>query len=237
MDRQYFGSEDNPMDVNENKNELKNIGYDYFIGVISFLSILNIILAQILSEPVMKDVLLILNNFFSLIFLGDFLYRVLTAPSKKGYFICQYGWADLLSCIPHPIFKLLRFFRLYIIGRLIREAGIRRRIAITLLKDRAGSAMIVLLVLGIMMQEFASLAILKAEQPNPSANIKTASDALWYVIVTIATVGYGDRYPTTDIGRIIGSVLIIIGVGIFGTFTAFLANLFLAPREKGPDLE
>jgi voltage-gated potassium channel len=54
------------------------------------------------------------------------------------------------------------------------------------------------------------------------------------VIVTISTVGYGDRYPVTAEGRIIGVIIIIVGVGIFGTFTGYLANAFLAPRrEKG----
>ena len=50
-------------------------------------------------------------------------------------------------------------------------------------------------------------------------------------MVTISTVGYGDQYPVTDAGRAWGSVIIIIGVGIFGTFTGYLANLFLAPRK------
>ena len=60
---------------------------------------------------------------------------------------------------------------------------------------------------------------------------RTASDALWYTIVTISTVGYGDQYPVTNPGRIVGVVIIVVGVGIFGTFTGYLANLFLAPRK------
>ena len=47
-------------------------------------------------------------------------------------------------------------------------------------------------------------------------------------------MGYGDRFPVTDAGRLWGSVIIIVGVGIFGTFTGYLANLFLSPR-KGDD--
>jgi voltage-gated potassium channel len=45
-------------------------------------------------------------------------------------------------------------------------------------------------------------------------------------------VGYGDRYPVTNDGRIVGSLIIIVGVGIFGTFTGYLANLFLTPSKK-----
>ncbi len=82
------------------------------------------------------------------------------------------------------------------------------------------------------MLEFGSLQILRLEQHAAGANIVTASDALWYVIVTISTVGYGDRFPVTDIGRFMGALIIIIGVAIFGTFTGYLANLFLTPRTS-----
>ena len=85
--------------------------------------------------------------------------------------------------------------------------------------------------MGILVLEFGSLEILHVEQNAPGANITTASDALWYTIVTISTVGYGDRYPVTNEGRIVGSLIIVVGVGIFGTFTGYLANLFLSPRR------
>jgi hypothetical protein len=86
--------------------------------------------------------------------------------------------------------------------------------------------------MGILVLEFGSLWMLALEQSAPDANITTASDSIWYVVVTISTVGYGDQYPVTNEGRMLGSGIIVIGVGIFGTFTGYLANLFLAP--KGP---
>ena len=86
--------------------------------------------------------------------------------------------------------------------------------------------------MGILVEEFGSLWILNVEENASGANITTASDALWYTIVTISTVGYGDRYPITNEGRIIGSLIIVVGVAIFGTFTGYLANLFLAPSKS-----
>jgi voltage-gated potassium channel len=102
----------------------------------------------------------------------------------------------------------------------------------TLARDRAENALLTLVLLGLLVLEFGSLWILHIEELAKGANITTASDALWYVIVTISTVGYGDRYPVTAEGRIIGVVIIIVGVGIFGTFTGYLANAFLAPRRE-----
>ena len=92
-----------------------------------------------------------------------------------------------------------------------------------------------LLLAGILVLQFGSLTILRIEDDAPGANITTASDALWYTIVTISTVGYGDQYPVTNAGRVVGSMIIVVGVGIFGTFTGYLANLFLAPRKKAPE--
>jgi hypothetical protein len=50
--------------------------------------------------------------------------------------------------------------------------------------------------------------------------------------LTISTVGYGDQYPVTNAGRIIGTCVIVVGVGIFGTFTGYLANVFLGPAKR-----
>jgi hypothetical protein len=213
------------------KTELKSLGYEIFIGVLSILSILNIVLGALIPDPDLTQVLNIMNWLFSIIFISDFTYRILTAPSKSNYFFRQFGWADLLASLPFEQTKILRIFRLVRVYRLMRAVG-PKKVADTLLKDRAGSALIILLLMGILVLEFGSLAILKAEEMNPDANIKTASDAIWYTLVTISTVGYGDRYPTTGPGRIIGSLIIIIGVGIFGTFTGYLANLFLSPQKK-----
>ena len=86
--------------------------------------------------------------------------------------------------------------------------------------------------MGIFVLEFGSLAMLALEQNAEGANITTASDALWYTIVTISTVGYGDQYPVTEAGRLCGTGIIVVGVGIFGTFTGYLATVFLSPRKE-----
>ncbi len=88
-----------------------------------------------------------------------------------------------------------------------------------------------MLLIAILVLEFGSLAILAAEHSSPEANITTASDALWYIVVTMSTVGYGDQYPVTQLGRVFGVLIIVVGVGVFGTLTGFLANAFLSPAD------
>ena len=72
--------------------------------------------------------------------------------------------------------------------------------------------------------------VLGVEQKAPNANIVAGVEALWWGIVTMTTVGYGDYYPVTNPGRVVGAVTMLIGIGLIGTFTGYLANAFLSPR-------
>ncbi len=217
------------------RTELKSTSYEIFVGILSVLSIVNLVLVYaFVGDPSLQTVLRVMNGLFSVIFLGDFLYRFSTAPSRGVYFFKHFGWADLLASLPFPQVKILRVFRLVRVYRLLRAVGVRT-IWRTVIKDRANSALLVLLLMGILVLQFGSLTILYIEQYAKGANITTASDAIWYTIVTISTVGYGDQYPVTDAGRFVGVGIIIIGVGIFGTFTGYLANLFLSPSTEDID--
>ena len=217
--------------VEQRDEELKSTGYEIFIGFLSILSILNVALIYLADDPNLDTVIYALNGLFSVIFLADFTYRLFTADSKSRYFLREFGWADLFASLPFPQAKVLRIFRLIRVTRLLRGYGING-IVRSLVKDRAGSALFTLLLMGILVLEFGSLWILHLEQYAQGANITSASDALWYVIVTISTVGYGDEFPVTNNGRIAGSLIIVIGVGIFGTFTGYLANVFLRPAKE-----
>jgi voltage-gated potassium channel len=221
----------------ENKSgELKNTSYELFIGALSVLSIVNLVLYYIVSDPDVSAVILIMDGLLSLIFIIDFLYRLYTAESKSDYFFRQMGWADLLASVPAPQFKILRLFRILRLYRLMKAYGGARMIK-EFFSNRGGSALVTLFFIMILILEFGGLTMLWVESSAPDANITSASDAVWYVYVTITTVGYGDRYPVSNTGRIIGVLIMTVGVGLFGTITAFLANAFIAPSGDEDDQE
>lgn len=214
------------------RSELKNTAYEIFIGVLSILSIVNLVLVYALhGDTALQLILQVMNGLFSVIFLGDFIFRMATAESAARYFFRGFGWADLLASLPFAQLKILRIFRLIRVYRLLRDVG-PRTVLSTLIHDRANSALMTLLLMGVFVLQFGSLSMLWVEEDADGANITSASDALWYTIVTISTVGYGDRFPVTNAGRIIGTLIIVVGVGIFGTFTGYLANLFLGPGRS-----
>ncbi|EWS99709.1 ion transporter [Intrasporangium oryzae NRRL B-24470] len=211
--------------------ELRNPGYEIFIAALSILSIVNLVLAFAITDAALDSVLSAMSAVLSVILFVDFCVRLRTAESRSGYFLRNFGWADLLASLPLPQFKVLRLFRLARVYRLLRAYG-ARNIGRSLLRERAGSALLSLLFVAILVLEFGSLWMLRLESGAPDRNITTASDAIWYVIVTISTVGYGDQYPVTTPGRVLGAIIIVIGVAIFGTLTGYLANLFLSPRTS-----
>jgi voltage-gated potassium channel len=216
-------------------SELKPIGYELFIGALSILSIFNLVLGFIVQNQTLETVIYVINGFMMPIFLGDFLYRFFTAESKSGYFVRNFGWADLLSSLPFPQLKILRLFRLWRVYRLILRFGARNLVK-EFIAHRAENALFTVVFLVLLVLQFGALAILRAEMASPDANITSASDAIWWTIVTITTVGYGDRFPVTNWGRIIGVLVMIAGVGLFGTLAGFLSNKLLTPPapKKAP---
>ena len=215
----------------ESQRELKNVSYECFILALSITSLVNIVLVYVVRQPEVALVMTVMDLVLSCIFLGDFTYRLFDAPTKRGYFFGQRGWLDLLSSLPLPQVKVFRLFRVVRVVRLLREVG-PRRFFDAVLRDRASSALLVVIFLALLLLEFGAALILAIEFPAPGSNIKDASDALWYTYVTVTTVGYGDRYPVTNAGRLVGVLIMTVGVGLFGTLTGFLANAFVTGKRS-----
>jgi Ion channel len=76
---------------------------------------------------------------------------------------------------------------------------------------------------------------LEAERDAPGANITSFGDAMWWGLTTVTTVGYGDRYPVTPEGRVIGGVLMIVGIATMGAVTAAIASQLINPHAGGSD--
>lgn len=220
--------------TNGQDRELKSIGYEVFILLLSIMSVFNLlflIFASIVrgAGGPAQDVVLVMETILTPIFLFDFVYRFLTASSRARYFVRGYGWADLVASI--PLLRFLRVFRSLRAIRLMRAYG-GRRILADLIEARASATFLLTLFLVLFVLEAAGASIYYVEGAAAAANIRSAGDALWWGIVTITTVGYGDRYPVTEGGRVIGVFLLLAGIGLFSVLTGFIANAFLAPPQK-----
>ncbi len=166
-----------------------------------------------------------IDNFVCIIFIGDFIFNLIRSNSILGYL--KWGWIDLISSIPNiQILRWGRFVRVIRILRILRGIRSTKLILKFLFVNRAKGTFASVAMISFVMVVFSSIAILNCET-SQNANIQNASDALWWSFVTITTVGYGDYYPTTFLGRLIAVGLMTAGVGLFGTFTAYVASFFL----------
>lgn len=165
------------------------------------------------------------------LFFGDFLRSLVKAPDRWRYFR-TWGWIDLLSSIPMvDALRAGRLARILRIFRLLRGVRVARLVVDFALTRRAESAVLAASLLTILTISFAGVAVLQFEDVE-SANIKTPEDAVWWSLVTLTTVGYGDRFPVTSEGRLVGALLMVLGVGLVGTFSGLAASWFLAPAAS-----
>ena len=81
----------------------------------------------------------------------------------------------------------------------------------------------------------ASFLVLQLESRSEDANIKSGADAIWWGFVTITTVGYGDRFPVTLAGRLVGLFVMLTGVGIIAALASILASLLVPPPPPDDD--
>lgn len=164
------------------------------------------------------------------VFLTDFCIRFRRAPSKLAFL--KWGWIDLVSSI--PAFDFLRWGRLVRVIRIIRILRAFRstkHLIAFLYRNRARSLIGTAVLSAVVLVIFSCIAILAFETDKDS-NIKTPFDAIWWAFSTVTTVGYGDKYPVTDEGKIVAIVLMVTGVGLFGVLTGLFARLLVEPDLK-----
>lgn len=207
-----------------------NAGYEVFVLAIVLLSIVNSILVFLLSGA-QQQVVLIVEAGISLFLFTDAFWRLFRAPDKRRFWREFYGWMVFLGSLPVPFLRILRLVRTGLIARRLKKSDYQAIGKITLQK-RANSTLLAVVFAAIVVLEIGGLLILRVEATASNANIRTASDALWWGIVTVATVGYGDRFPVSNAGRLVGVAMIVAGVGLFTAITSFLAQWFLTPRRQ-----
>lgn len=226
------------MMTNQNRNQ-KDEKLGTLNLIVTFLSIY--VLGALLFDtlyvlpPETSRLLNYIDNSICILFFIDFCVRFFTAENKLKFM--HWGWIDLISSIPMvDALRIGRLFRLIRLLRIIRAFRSTRQLVHHIFKNKAKGTLTSVSIFAIMLIIFSAIAILQVEK-DPNSNIKTAEDAMWWAYVTITTVGYGDKFPVTTEGRIIASVLMTAGVGLFGTFTAYIASLFVEDQNAKNKLE
>ncbi|MBY5929397.1 ion transporter [Halomonas denitrificans] len=162
-------------------------------------------------------------------FLADFVIRFSQADSKWRFM--RWGWIDLLASIPASFFMAGRLVRVVQVIRMLRAIKSLSLIWNLLFRNKAKGIFASVASATVLLLIFGSVVILVVEGPNPNSQINTAEEALWWAFVTVTTVGYGDFYPVTTLGRVVAALLMVAGVSLFGSFAAYVGSLFIGDQE------
>jgi voltage-gated potassium channel len=173
-----------------------------FLGAYSFQVILN------------TDILIVEVLIWSTwaAFVVDYVINLTLAPQSGRWFVRN---LHELAIVALPALRPLRLLRLVTLLRVMHRVGgnaLRGRVLTYVL----GAAALLIYA--------GALAVLDAEENAPGSNLTNFGDAIWWATTTITTVGYGDHYPITLVGRCVAAGLMIGGVAVLGVVTASVAS-------------
>lgn len=155
---------------------------------------------------------------------GEYLLRLHSSRDRRG-FLRQY-WFEPLAFIPAMatswatgslalILRLLRLVRVYRVVRILGRESIYPLMIRDIIREARLLQLLTVFLLGL---GFTSLAVFMAESRVPGAGIQSLSDAFWWSLATVTTVGYGDVVPVTGAGKAVGVILMLFGIAVLGGF-------------------
>lgn len=170
---------------------------------------------------------IVVDNIITVLFIIDYFIRLIISKDKKEF--VKQNALDLIAIIPfNSLFKVFRVFKILKVLKVLKLARISAYFArlykyIKFFFDLNGlKYMVVICVICIVS---GGIAIHFAEGMS-------MSDGIWWSFVTATTVGYGDISPSTPIGRIIASILMLVGIGLIGSLTSTITALFFQKHEN-----
>jgi voltage-gated potassium channel len=187
-----------------------------------------LVLAAPILDPTLPDyvdtLLTIANVAIWALFAFDYAMRLWLVQDRRRYVRTQLP--DLAAAL-FPALRPLRLLRLFSIGHMLARRA-RGGLAGEAAKLVTATSALVIFVGGV--------AVLDVERGAEGANITEPADAFWWALTTMTTVGYGDRFPVTGAGRLIGAGVMLLGIALLGVLTAAIAAWFIREiSNKGED--
>jgi voltage-gated potassium channel len=203
--------------------------FQWPMAILALAIVPTIVIEERASSEAVRQAAYAANWFIWLAFVAEFLTKMALAPDRR---VClRRSWLELTLIIVAPPFAItnsLQSVRLLRLFRLVR-AGVLSTVILRNLRELLGHrGFAYVLCVGFMAVSIGAVGIYLLERGQ---TVNTLGDAYWWAIVTVTTVGYGDVSPKTGEGRLIAAVLMLVGIGVIGVFTATLASFFLTQKE------
>jgi len=213
-----------------------------FIWLISLLIILSMLLFSLETIPALEAEFSTLFYWSELIivlvFTAEYLYRLYVAENKIKYIFSFYSIIDLLAILPFYLafavnlnnlraIRLLRLFRLLKLARYI-SAFKRFQYALSDSKEE----LFVFLTASMIIVYLSAVGIYHFEHPVQPEIFNSIFDCLWWAVITLTTVGYGDMYPVTLGGRLFTFIILLVGIGLIAVPTSIITSALTSIRKE-----
>ena len=216
------------VEINDNK---KSRIFAFFIQALILLSIVTFSIETI---PNLKHqtvtVLYAIEVFCVIIFTIEYLLRIYVADSKPRFIFSFFGIIDLLAILPFYLafgvdlrsLRALRFLRLFRILKLVRYNKAMNHFTSAI--KTAKEEILLFIFVTLILIYFSAVGIYYFENQAQPEHFTSIFDSLWWAIITLTTVGYGDVYPITVGGRVFTFFILMIGLGIVAIPTGIISS-------------
>lgn len=230
-----------------------SFAFDVFIITLICLNVVAFVIASVPSIQEKFGALLWRFEVFSVaVFTVEYGVRIwscTTSPDYRGPITGRLQFAsrpllviDFLAIVPFYLpflgldlraLRVLRVFRIFRVLKLARYSAALRLLGETISERR--EELLIALGVQIVLLLFVGTALFYVEHPAQPEEFSSIPAAMWYGIATLSTVGYGDMYPITSLGRFLGSISAVLGVGMFALPAGILGAAFsdAIQRRKG----
>jgi len=212
--------------------------FDYSVQLLIVLSLVSFSIETLPDIPDgLRDFLSAFEVFCILIFSGEYLLRFAVASNRRAFVTSFFGIVDLAAILPFYLasgldlrairaFRLLRLFRIFKLARYSKAAR-RFHVAFKLAREE----LVLFLSLSGILLYLAAVGIYYFENEVQPDAFKSVFHSLWWAVVTLTTVGYGDMYPITLGGRIFTFIVLVIGLGLVSVPAGLIASSLSAARD------
>lgn len=219
-----------------------------FTGIIQFLILVSAIVFLIESDrehleaDPYKTHFVVLDIGFLVLFSIEYILRVYIEPRKRDFVFSFYGIIDLLAIVPSlflvPGFRVLRILRFLRVFRIFKATRFILAVdRLTAALRQIQQEILALVILSSMLVYLSACGIHYFEREVQPEKFGSILDSMWWAVVTLTTVGYGDAFPVTPGGKVFTAFVTLIGVGLIAIPSGLLASVLTEARVESEQLK